>query len=125
MIVKLVRTERRATRTTLYIYKTLIQCMKDSNMESPSVAQFKKPERNMEIPSPAQSRKRERRKKSVIPFLKKPKKPVGMPEEQFEGRVILRQELLKHSLHFKCCNLLLAQSQTFGLESSLQHRTRY
>lgn len=60
------------------------------NMESPSVAQFKKPERNMESPSVAKSRKRERRKKSVIPFLKKPRKPAGMPEEQFEGRVIFR-----------------------------------
>lgn len=116
---------REGARKRPYIFRTLIQCMKDFNMESPSVAQFKKPERNMESPSPAQSRKRERRKKSVIPFLKKPKKPAGMPEEQFEGRVILHQELLKHSLHFKCCNLLLAQSQTFGLESSLQHRTRY
>lgn len=56
-------------------------------MESPSVAQFKKPERNMESPSVALTRKRERRKKSVIPFLKKPRKPAGMPEEQFEGRV--------------------------------------
>lgn len=62
--------------------------MTDSNMESPSVAQFKKPERNME--SVALTRKRERRKKSVIPFLKKPRKPAGMPEEQFEGRVIFR-----------------------------------
>lgn len=60
------------------------------NMESPSVAQFKKPERNMESPPVAKSRKRERRKKSVIPFLKKPRKPAGMPEEQFEGRAIFR-----------------------------------
>ncbi|XP_078333876.1 uncharacterized protein LOC111119765 isoform X2 [Crassostrea virginica] len=29
-------------------------------------------------------KRRERRKKSVIPFLKKPKKPAQMPEEQFE-----------------------------------------
>lgn len=38
----------------------------------------------MESPSVALTRKRERRKKSVIPFLKKPRKPAGMPEEQFE-----------------------------------------
>ena len=33
-------------------------------------------------------KRRERRKKSVIPFLKKPKKPAQMPEEQFEGRAM-------------------------------------
>jgi hypothetical protein len=32
------------------------------------------------------SKKKVRRKISMIPFLKKPKKPKDMPDEQFEGK---------------------------------------